>query len=51
MIILLKVRKSVKRSLRILKVVRWKRHKARLAYVAWMNNDEYVSVGSRVYQN
>lgn len=49
--ILLKITKSVKRSFRILKVVRWKRRKARLAFQAWMNEEEYAPVGSRVYQN
>lgn len=47
--ILLKIRKSVNRSFRILKVVRWKRRKARLAYQAWINNEEYAHVGQGAY--
>lgn len=48
--ILLKVRNSVQRSIRIFKVVRWKRRKARMAYEAWIN-EEYVHVGQGAFNS
>ena len=47
--ILSKIKKTINRSFRILKIVRWKRRKARLAFEAWLNDEEYVSVGSRAH--
>jgi hypothetical protein len=43
------ISRSINRSFRILKVMKWKRNKARLAYEAWVNNEEFVSVGSRAF--
>ncbi len=47
--ILLKIKKSVNRSFRILRVVKWKRKKARLAYQAWINNEDCAHVGQGAY--
>ena len=45
-----KIIKPIKRAYRIMKVMQWKRYKARLAYEAWIN-DEYQHGGARIFQD